>query len=220
MMINAEKRKNRKFGRILVTAGIFVLVFAFYTDMRVRPLIETITEYQCRVAAVRIINEAVFAELNSVHYDYNNLINVSYGAGGEIKSITGDMQTINRLKSRSTLLINEAVAGLDSQNINISLGTASGFSFMYGKGPTVPVRILPKGYANAVLISDFSSAGINQTLHKIIMEVEVDITAVIPGFNKNMTVKTDFIVAQTVIVGKVPLVNMQISGNGDLIHGN
>ena len=218
-MTNAEKRQRKRIGKRLVLCGIVVLVFAFYFDMRVRPLIERISEYQSRVATVRIINDAVLAELNSEVYNYENLINVGFDSNGEIKSITGDMLTINRLKSRSALLINDAVGGLEKMNIGISLGTASGVTFLYGRGPSFPVRVLPKGYANTQLISDFSSAGINQTLHRIIMEVEVALTAILPGYNKTMTVKTSFLVAETVIVGEVPHMYMQvISGDGQLFN--
>jgi sporulation protein YunB len=216
---NAERRKRKRLGKRLIVCGVLVFAFAFYIDMQVRPLFERISEYQSRVAAVRIINDVILTELNSDAYNYDNIINVGFDENGEIKSITSDMQTINRLKSRSTLLINEAVGALEKMDIGISLGTASGVAFLYGRGPIVPVRVMPKGAANAELVSDFSSAGINQTLHRIIMEVEVDITAIIPGFSKTMTVKTNYIVAETVIVGDIPHMYMQvISGDGQLFN--
>ena len=218
-MTNADKAKRRRLGKRLIAAGLVVLALGFYFDMRVRPLIERIAEYQSRVAAVRIINDVILTELGSGEFDYNNIININTDTSGEVVSITSNMQTINRLKSRSSLLINDAVSVLEKMNIRVSLGTASGITFLYGRGPSLPVRVLPKSYANAQLISDFSSAGINQTLHRIYMEVEVDITAILPGYSKEMTVTTSFLVAETVIVGDIPHVYMQvISGDGQLFN--
>ncbi|MCL2077622.1 MAG: sporulation protein YunB [Oscillospiraceae bacterium] len=216
-MLNTEKKSKKRLGKRLVFVGAVLLVFSFFIDMRVRPLIERTGEYMCRVAAVRIINDVIYAELMSDAYNYDNLVNITYDSNGEVKSISGDMRNINRLKSRSALLINQSVDLLDAQNMGVSLGTASGISAFYGRGPVIPVRVVPKGYANVVFLSEFTSAGINQTLHRIIMEAEVDISMIIPGFNSNVTIKTDYIIAETVIVGNVPKVYAQvIAGDGEM----
>lgn len=213
-MTNNGSKTKRRAGKGFIITGVLILAFAFYVDLQVRPLIERAGEFQCRVAAVRIINDAVYRELTGGQYDYENIVRLTYDSDGEVKSVTGDTQTINRLKSRATLLINEAVSELGKMDIGISLGTASGISFFYGRGPQIPVRVLPKGAANAVLISEFTPAGINQTLHRIILEVGVDVTAIIPGFNKTLSIETNFIVAETVIVGKVPNMYAEITTAG------
>ncbi|MCL2637263.1 MAG: sporulation protein YunB [Oscillospiraceae bacterium] len=215
-MTNAESRKKKRLGWRLIVVGLAMLAFAFYVDFQVRPLIERVAEFQSRTSAVRIINDAVLSELDNPVYNYENIVNLAFDENGELWSITSDMNTINRLKSRSALLINEAVGGLEKMDIGISIGTISGVGFLYGRGPILPVRVLPKGYANTVLISEFTSAGINQTLHRIIMEVEVEIAVIIPGLNHTMTVKTNYIVAETVIVGEVPNMYVQVSGAGEL----
>ena len=217
-MTNAEKKSKRKLGRVLILLGLVLFGLGLYTDYRVRPLIERTSEYQIKVAAIRIINDAVLTELGSEAYNYESIISVSYNADGGVKSITSDINTINRLKSRSGLVINEAVGELREKSIGIPFGTVSGIGMLYGRGPAIPVRVMPRGFANAVLISEFTSAGINQTLHRIIMEVEADLTAIIPGYNKNMTVKSNYIVAETIIVGEVPHAYTRIiTGDGDLL---
>ena len=217
-MLNTEKKSKKKLGRVLILLGLALFGLGLYTDYRVRPLIERTGEYQIRVAAVRIINDAVLSELDNAAYNYESIISLSYNADGEVKSITSNINTVNRLKSRAGLVINEAVGELGSKDISIPFGTVSGIGVLYGRGPAIPVRVMPRGYANAVLISEFTSAGINQTLHRIIMEVEADLTAIIPGYNKTMTVKSNFLVAETVIVGEVPHAYTRIiTGDGDLL---
>ena len=55
-----------------------------------------------------------------------------------------------------------------------------------------------------ILKSNFYSAGINQVLHQILIEVKYDGFILIPWFRESFSDKTDYIAAQTVIVGVVP----------------
>lgn len=209
-----KKRLGRKLIALgLILAGIFIII-----DMRVRPIIERTSTYQCQVLAARIINETLYNELGD-DYDYGSLVKLTADESGNIASIESDMYNINRLKTHSSLLINEAIQKIPAHQLNISLGTVSGINMLFGTGPDLPVRIAPRGYANAVLVSKFTSAGINQTLHQIIMEITADITVIIPGYTKTVMVTTDFLVAETVIIGNVPdSYTHIISGNADLIN--
>jgi sporulation protein YunB len=114
------------------------------------------------------------------------------------------MRLINQLKSRAALVINEEIKQIEHHDLNISFGTALGIHMFYGRGPSIPIKLMPKGYADTQILSSFTSAGINQTLHRIILTVATDISAIIPGYTSSVTVQTTFMVAETVIVGNVP----------------
>ena len=68
----------------------------------------------------------------------------------------------------------------------------------------IPVRILSIRNSDATFSSDFSQAGINQTIHQVIMEVSVDVAILVRGETDSFTVTSQVVVAQTVIVGEVP----------------
>ncbi|MCL1789663.1 MAG: sporulation protein YunB, partial [Oscillospiraceae bacterium] len=110
----------------------------------------------------------------------------------------------NKIKSRVSQSINEGMNTIEQSEIKIPLGTVSGINMLYGRGPAFPVRLTPRGYASVNLISKFTSAGINQTLHQITLTVSTDISAIIPGYTTSVNVETEFIIAQTIIVGTVP----------------
>lgn len=186
--------------------------------MRVRPIIEKTTIYQSKVLATRIINDAVYNELAIEDFGYNELVTVVYNDNSVITSIESNMVNINRLKAKITKSVNDELEHLDSQDLSISLGTISGFSSFYNQGPLIPVTVRPEGYAETSLISAFESAGINQTLHRILVEINVDISAIIPGYTASAVVETQFIVAETVIVGSVPdSYTHVITGSEDLM---
>ena len=79
-----------------------------------------------------------------------------------------------------------------------------GLQLLHGKGFNVGMSVTPLGYATTTIISEFTEAGINQTLHRIIIEINADVDAIIPGFETRVPVKTSIVAAETVIVGRVP----------------
>ena len=195
-------KNNKKSGVRLIAAGLILITVFILTDIRVRPMIQKAGGYQCQVTAARIIAQAVYGEVHD--YDYNTLVRLSYDEAGNIISIESNMVNINRLKARVTSLINEQISTIGHSDLEIPLGTISGVNMLYGRGMAIPVRLSPKGYAAVNLVSRFTSAGINQTIHQIIMNVAVDISAVIPGYTTSVNVETEYIIAETIIVGFVP----------------
>ena len=52
--------------------------------------------------------------------------------------------------------------------------------------------------------NEFTSAGINQTNHRIVLHIDVSVAILLPGFTTATKVSTAVTVAETVIVGGVP----------------
>jgi sporulation protein YunB len=198
-LINKRKRAA---GLRLIAIGVILLLIITIIDMRVRPMIQKAGAYQCSVIAARIIERVVYEEITG--YNYGSLVVLSYDDSGNIISIESNMASINRLKSRITQQINEQIGVIEDRELGIPIGTISGVNLLYGRGLAIPVRLSPSGFASVNLVSRFTSAGINQTLHQITLTVNAEISAIIPGYTTSVNVVTEFIVAQTVIVGYVP----------------
>lgn len=216
--IHIKRNFKKRLGIKMIALGMVLIGLFIMVDLRIRPIIEKSSTYQCQVLASRIINETVYNELKNSEYDYNSLIKITSDENGMVKSIESDMIKINSLKAHSTLLINEAIQQISINELGIALGTVSGVNMLYGQGPQIPIKIAPKGYAKADLISKFTSAGINQTLHQIIMKITVDITAIIPGYTKSMEISSDYIIAETIVIGNIPSSYTHvITGDSDLL---
>jgi sporulation protein YunB len=199
-MLNRKSKSKR--GGTLIIVGLCLIIAAVLADIRVRPIIRAAGEYQCSVVAARLISVAVEDEI--AEYDYSALVKLSRDENGSIVSVESNMVSINRLKTRVTEQVNIALSAIESSDLAIPLGTVSGVQLLYGRGVGIPVRLTPRGYAAVNLTSEFSTAGINQTLHRITLHVSADIAAIIPGYTSGVNVVTEFVVAQTVIVGYVP----------------
>lgn len=186
----------------LAAVGSVLIGLLVLTDMRLRPIIQKAGAYQCQIAVSRIINSAISDELTL--FEYSDLIRIAHDGEGGITSIESDMANINLLKAKTASSINDGLLTISESDVYIPLGTVLGIDALYGRGPSIPVKLSPLGYASVNLVSDFSSAGINQTLHRIIITVSAEVSAIIPGYTTSVPVKTEFIVAETVIVGKIP----------------
>jgi len=72
------------------------------------------------------------------------------------------------------------------------------------------------GSSTANLRNEFTSSGINQTRHQIIMDVDVRISVLLPGCVTSVPVSQSFSVAETVLVGAVPENYTYFSAREDL----
>ena len=78
-------------------------------------------------------------------------------------------------------IINDEILALDTADIGIPLGSLFLPEFFSGKGPAIPVHILSIRNSDATFESNFSQAGINQTLHQLNMIVSVDVSVLVMG---------------------------------------
>lgn len=99
---------------------------------------------------------------------------------------------------------------LDAAQLGIPLGSLTGLVYASEWGPAIPVRILSVAAADGAFRNEFTSAGINQTLHRIMLDITVEIRLIIPGGTAETRVQTSVSLAETVIVGEVPQAYLQL----------
>lgn len=184
---------------ILIFLGLFMLL-----DSHMRPIILRISESKSKMAAAEIINQTVYDILEGYDSQYSAFVNLNYNNEGEVISVESNMIAMNFLKTSITKGINQDIKKLENIDLSFPIGTATGVQMLNARGPKLPLHAVPVGYVTSKLASKFSEAGINQTLHQIILEVSVDISAIIPGYTSKVNFHTNYILTQTVISGRVP----------------
>ena len=131
---------------------------------------------------------------------------------GRITALKTNMSEINHLKTDILNIINDEILALDTADIGIPLGSLFLPEFFSGKGPAIPVHILSIRNSDATFESNFSQAGINQTLHQLNMIVSVDVSVLVMGETDSFTIHSEVVVAETVIIGDVPSTYLQTGG--------
>lgn len=199
----AAGRANRFVVRVLTLLAVLLISTALI-DMRVRPIAEEVIRNETQSTAFRIINNAMLQALEQNGATYNDLVRLTRAEDGSVLSIETDIVAVNRLKSQISVYTSEALELPEYQTLHLPLGTLLNSNLTSGRGPMIEIRLLPTGYVYSSLTNAFSSAGINQTLHQIMLETTVQLSAVLPGSTVTTETTSCFCVAETVIVGDIP----------------
>ena len=187
---------------------VFAALFAAFAvlDNRLRPVITTMAQYQCRVVSVLAINEAVMEEISSIPESERSFVNVEKAPDGTVSAIEIDSVELNRLKTRLTNAVANRLLSVPKQDVSIPLGTLLGWQIMAGRGPDIPLQVVPASFVQSTIVDSLETAGINQTQHRVLIRFTVEMSAILPGYSTDVTVENEVCVAQTLIVGKVPQV--------------
>ncbi len=194
----------RKLGVRLIAAAMIMIGLILLVDLSFRPVVEKVNAYECHAAVTRIINDAVLSELERCGAEYSTLVDLATNNDGEVISVQSNVMNINKMKTSIVDRVEREIERLSAIEIQIPIGTLLGIQLLHGRGFTVGMSVKPLGYASTAVISEFTQAGINQTRHRILIEISATVDAIIPGYSTEVPVTTTIVAAETIIVGRVP----------------
>lgn len=169
-----------------------------WVDAALRPAVTTLAVAQAQNAVTAIINDA------AAQVDLEAVLHMEQSEGTPMAVMTADAAALNALRTGLLDTILDKVEGLDREELGVPLGALTGFSAASDWGPILPVTVLTAAAPEAAFHSSFTAAGINQTLHKIVLDVEVEVTLLIPGGTVETSVTAQVPVSETLMVGEVP----------------
>ena len=198
---------RRRVKRFLIWLSLLILaaltVFAVLRS-RYYPVIRNLAETQVKNTASDLINDAIAKQIAHGTIQYDRIVYFEKDLDGRITALKTNIGEINRLKTDVLNIINDEVLAADESSLGIPLGSLFFSEFFAGKGPRMPIQILAIRNSEADFYSQFTEAGINQTLHQLNMEVFLDVTVLVLGATSDFTISSHMVVAETVIVGAVP----------------
>ena len=206
-----RRKFNFFFIRLLLLAFV-VLVSLALLRSRIYPVLRSLAETQVKNTASDLINDAIAEQIAMGNIQYDRIVYFEKDLNGRITALKTNIGEINRLKTDVLNIINDEILSTDESSLGVALGSLFLPEFLSGKGPKLPVRILVIRNSEADFYSDFSEAGINQTLHKLNMEVFLDVTVLVLGATTEFTISSHMVVAETVIVGDVPETYLKTGG--------
>ena len=185
---------------------IFTLLLALTVAvvLHMKPVVVDLATARTSNAVNRIVVAAVNDAVDSGRIDYEQLVDFDKDADGHVTALRSNMAAFNRLQASIADDIVQRMAEVSSTDLAIPIGTLTGSPLLAGRGPCLRVRMQSVGTATARFDNQFSSAGINQTRHRIILDVDVHVSILLPGLTTYTKVSNEISVAETVIVGGVP----------------
>ena len=198
-----RKRYTRRRRRIAILFVIPMMLLTLF-GVQFRGLMLDSACNAARKSAGDIINRTVRDMLIAEDVTYDQLITLTCDEQGAITSLQANAARINRVKSETALRVQEAFENEAVQYLQIPLGTLCGFTSLSARGPKLPCRSLLTAIPSVGLEYHFDGAGINQTLHSIIMTVTVPLSVTLPLQDRDTEVKTSFLIGETILVGRIP----------------
>lgn len=198
--------------RLLAMLAIVILIGYGMLRSRYRNVIGELAVTQAKNTTSDLTNDAIAKQIADGVIQYDRIVYFEKDLDGRITALKTNMSEVNRLKTDILNIINDEILALDTSDIGIPLGSLFLPELFSGKGPAIPVHILSIRNSDANFSSNFSQAGINQTLHQLIMLVSVDVAILVLGRTESFTITSEVVVAETVIVGNVPNTFLQTNG--------
>lgn len=195
---------RKRYVKGLLTLSVALILVWVSLDIRMRPLVREYALNQGRVLASEAMAKAVETVLAEEDALYDRLVSVKRNSEGGVLSVEADTAAINRLSARVVTALGDRLAMDDYTTMTVPLFSATGSSFLAGRGPDVTVRIQQNGAATTQMHSHFAAAGINQTLHRLELTVTFRTVVLVAGMSEAVEISGTYLVAETVIVGTVP----------------
>lgn len=200
-----RRGKERGRGRFLfpLVLGLLLAFFLIrWFDLSLRPQLIALAETQLKNHLTQAANRSVTRALTGEELSSSGMVRLETAEG--VSTLTTDAAVLNGLRSALLDDVIGQLEALDSRSLSVPLGALTGIDLLSAMGPKLPVRILSVASAEGRYRNDFVGAGINQTLHRIMLDISIDARLLLPGGVEELTVTTPVCVSETVIIGQVP----------------
>lgn len=184
---------------------ILLLLSFVFVDIRIRPTLFQIAQAKARVIATNAINVAIQTKV-SQNLHYEDLIAVKVDNRGRVVLIQPNTGEINRLASQAVIEVQKKLQQVKEERVYVPLGQVLDNQVLGGIGPRIPVTIMPIGTVSSRVFDIFEQAGINQTRHKLYLEVKAQVKLIVPMSATYIVVRTEVPLTEAIIMGEVPQV--------------
>lgn len=215
---NPKTDKNRKRYTIII-----ILIIAFSTVKlvldAVLPIFDTLCENRARSIATIVSNEEATNVMRQ--HSYDDLFTIEKDKNDNITMLKSNVISINEIISDVAIKIQKQIDNKGKDNIEIALGSFTGLKLLAGRGPGIRIRISSIGSVETDLKSEFVSQGINQTLHRVYLQVKCKVNILTPFNSIEREITNQILLVENVIVGNIPnsYYNLEgINGTSDALE--
>jgi sporulation protein YunB len=216
---HAAKRKPSLGVQLLLSAFVGLLLgslFLYWLNTRLQPAVIAIAMDHLSNQISGEICQVVEQELEARQLSYDSICTLQRNEDGSIAALQSNMVLLTGLQSALTTQVAAAFdSDLVNERVEIPIGSLlPGYPFS-GRGPHFTVEILAVGNISAQFENEFYADGINQTIHRVVLQIDAELTLLLPGGVCNYTDETSVILAETVLLGQVPEYYVSVSGTTD-----
>ena len=215
-LLTVLRRDGRLTAALPVLAALALSGVVLGTvNRRLGPVLEAKASSQATNLMTQAIDTAVDNCLQENGMSYGDFVTITTDGLGKVTALTSNTAANSRFKRQVVEAVTRQLTTLDSDALGVPLGSLTGQPLLSGKGPSVRVRVDSVGEVTADYVNAFTSAGVNQTLHRVSLDVTATVRLFLPGKILPVSVSSSICVAETVIVGETPNTYLNLEkGNG------
>lgn len=182
---------------LLVAFGVVTIAYK-----SIEPVFNALCKDKAKGIATKISNEEATNIMKE--YKYQDLFSIERDSNGNISMIKSNIFPINEIISGIAVKVQERLENQEKENIKIPIGMFSGLRLFAGNGPDIKVRIVPIGNVETDLKSEFIDKGINQTLHRVYLQIKCNVSILTLFATSEESITNQVLIAENVIVGQIP----------------
>lgn len=197
----SQQKDKMKMMKIICIASIAILTARFMIQA-ISPILDKQCINLAKAIATKISNEQATIVMSK--YQYEDLCTITKDSNGNITMISANIIPINEIISDIAVKIQEELNKTENSKFCIKMGSFMGSRIFSGRGPEIEMTMSTIGNLDTDLRSEFFSAGINQTLHKMYLQVECEVSVLTPFHTIEEKIKNQVLLEEVVIVGTTP----------------
>lgn len=208
---NLNRLREIKSFKIILLIMLFTIIICMICFIKsAYPVFKA----SCETAASSKGNKIVNDEVNKVmkEYSYNSLIRIEKDTNGKITFIEADSVKMNEVVSKIISNIQTEFDKIPRINVFINMGSVSGISVLKRFEPQFEFELESAGSIEATIRTEFKSVGINQTHHKIYLDIDSKVGILTPFTTFSKEVNSDVLLTEAVILGEVPSTYYNLEG--------
>ncbi len=197
------KKKKINFLKLYIFLIFIIVISGIISFFNVSfPIFKASCESAAGSLASNITNDAVLDVMQN--YTYNDFMNIQKEDGGKINLIEANIVNINQAIAKIVSSIQDRIDKAPRTTVFINMGSVTGMSMLNLIGPKFDIELETAGRIASKIKSEFEGVGINQTLHKIYIDLNTNIGILTPYGNFSRNFETTVLLTQAIIVGEVP----------------
>lgn len=162
-------------------------------------LVAVYGENQCRNLVVTSTMEAVSQAETDEKLLYFTAID-------KTNAVKLNSAAVRDFQTNVSVLLTQKLEDLGEQSHRVRLGTVFSNFLLMDRGPEITLRFVPVGSVQVTATSDLQSAGINQVLYRVMLQVQTEMTILLPGRTKRIQCDQRIPIEEVILSGEVPLV--------------
>lgn len=151
-----------------------------------------------------IITESVDNVLNEGNYNYTSFASQTLDESGKISSLSVNSRMVTEVSAAITKRLTKQFSKNTKLQIPVPIGSVIAPLYLQGVGFSVDINTMVYTAVSVSIVSEVSSVGINQTMHRLSAKIVTDTKLYCSNEKSEITHEYHVLLAESIAFGNIP----------------